>query len=231
MKIKWDENGKRFYEGGVNHGVLYPFKSKQYQPGVAWNGLTAVNETTDGGDENEGYADNIKYFGIRGTERFKPTVEAYTYPDEFAECDGSAKPVAGVYLGQQNRIPFGLSYRSEIGNDEEGFDLGYKIHLVYFCTASPSDRNRETINDNPDAMTFSWELSTTPEEVTGYKPTAHIEIDSRTVDATKLATFEDFIYGTDGQNGTAAQFPTADSVMKFFKNQDSELVHYVPESN
>ena len=228
-KLVWDQVGKRYFEGGVDHAVLYPFKSGQYQDGVAWNGITAVNETTDGGDENELYADNIKYAGIRGVEKFKPTIEAYTYPDEFAECDGSAKPVAGVYLGQQKRIPFGLSYRSQIGNDEDGFDKGYKIHLVYFGTASPSDRNRETINDSPDAMTFSWEVSTTPEAVPGYKPTAHIEIDSRTVDAAKLEAFENFIYGTDATTdpvaaATPPQMPTAASVVAFFKSQ-GDLEH------
>ena len=227
--LTWDQNGERYFEGGVDRGVLYAFENKTYGEGVAWNGLTAVNESHDGGDENELYADNIKYAGIRGTERFKPTIEAYTYPDEFAECDGSAAVADGVYLGQQKRKPFGLSYRSRIGNDEDGFDCGYKIHLVYFCTASPSDRNRETINDSPDAMTFSWELSTTPEEVgTGYKPTAHIEIDSRTVDETKLATFEQFIYGiaanaSDNVSEVAAKFPTAASVVDFFTKENPTI--------
>ena len=228
-KLVWDRLGEKLFELGVEQVALYTFKDKEYQDGVAWNGITAINESPDGGDENELYADDIKYGAIRGVERFKPTIEAYTYPDEFAECDGSKAPVTGVYVTQQKRIPFGLVYKSKIGNDEDGIDHGYKLHLVYGCTASPSERNRETVNDSPDAMTFSWEVSTTPEaiDIDGYRPTAHIEIDStklKEADLTKLETLEQFVYGT----ATAKpQMPTADSVVKFMRGDTgAELIHY-----
>ena len=236
-KLAWDAIGERFFEGGIEQVALFPFKNKMYMPGVAWSGVTSINEGTDGGDENELFADDIKYAGIRGTEKFNPTIEAYTYPDEFAECDGSKAPTSGVYVGQQRRQPFGLAYKSKIGNDEDGFDHGYKLHLVYYCTASPAERSRETINDDPDAMTFSWDCSTTPENVNytdsagyKYKPTAHIEIDSRkfaTGDAAaKLAALEAFVFGTDGNPdatpavaATDALMPTAESVVKYMAGE------------
>lgn len=200
--LKWDQTGERFYETGVSRGVLYP---KSTGKGVVWNGLTAVNQQAEGGEPTALYADDIKYLNLLSNENFKATVEAYTYPDEWAECDGSAQIATGVYAGQQERKPFGLSYVTRIGNDEDGSDHGYKIHLVYNGLASPSDRSYETINDSPSAITFSWEVSTTPENVPGMKPTAHIEIDSTKVNADKLASFEKILYGTpanpDAQQG------------------------------
>lgn len=228
-KLVWDQLGERFFEGGVESVALYPFKNKNYQTGVAWSGVTAINEGADGGDENELFADDIKYAGIRGVAKFNPTIEAYTYPVEFAECDGSKSPANGVYVGQQKRIPFGLAYKSKIGNDEDGFDHGYKVHIVYYCTASPSERNRETINNDPDAATFSWDCSTTPEvvDVAGYKPTAHIEIDSRDVAAADLATLEEFLFGKDGEGSAAKdpQIPTAKSVVEFFADTAETKTH------
>lgn len=196
-KLVWDNVGERLYETGVEKGVLYPFKSNAYQDGVAWNGLTAVNEKPTGAEANALYADNIKYLNLFSNEEFAATVEAYTYPDEFAECDGSAEIATGVSIGQQNRIPFGLSYVTKIGNDVDGADHGYKLHLVYGCQAAPTERNYSTINDSPEGVTFSWEVSTTPVKVPGFKPTAHVVIDSTKVDATKLAALETILYGVD----------------------------------
>ena len=199
-KLVWDQTGERLYETGVDRGVLYPLSSEgKYTPGVAWNGLTAVTESPSGAENTDLYADNIKYLSMRSAEIFGATVEAYTYPDEFAECDGSAQLVEGVTIGQQNRKVFGLCYRTLVGNDVDGQDHGYKLHLIYGATASPSERGYATVNDSPEAITFSWELATTPVNVTDFKPTASITIDSTKADPTCLAALEEILYGKDGE--------------------------------
>ena len=196
-KLVWDQVGERLYETGTKKGVLYPFESNAYAKGVAWNGLTAVTESPSGAEATAIYADDIKYLNLRSAEEFGATIEAYTYPDEFAECDGSAYIAPGIKIGQQKRKMFGFSYTTTLGNDTEGDDHGYKIHLVYGATASPSEKSYQTINDSPEAITFSWEVATTPVEVKGFKPTATLEIDSTKVDADKLTALEDILYGTE----------------------------------
>lgn len=205
-KLVWDQTGERFYETGVDRGVLYPINTTGvYSPGVAWNGLTTVTESPSGAEATDLYADNIKYLSMRSAETFGATVEAYTYPDEFMECDGSASLVEGVVIGQQSRKMFGLCYRTVVGNDVDGNDHGYKLHLIYGATASPSEKSYASINDSPEAITFSWEISTTPVNVTGYKPTASITIDSTKADPTCLAALEEVLYGKDaGAEGTPA---------------------------
>ena len=200
--LTWDVQGERYYETGVSKGVLYPFKEGKYSKGVAWNGLTAVNESPSGAEPTPLYADNIKYLNLLSNEEFAATVEAYTYPDEFAECDGSAELAAGVSVGQQKRIPFGMSYVTRLGNDTDGQDYGYKIHLIYGALAKPSQKNYATINDNPEAITCSWELSTTPVAVPNLKPTACITIDSTKVGSDKLKKIEDKLYGTESEEAT-----------------------------
>lgn len=195
-RIEWDEIGTRYFETGVKKGVLYPFSNGVYSSGVPWNGLTAVNESTSGAEITPLYADNIKYLNLMSNEEYKATIEAYTYPDEFAECDGSKEIATGVVIGQQKRKPFGFSYQTLIGNDTDGTDLGYKIHLVYGAMASPTERSYSTINESPEAMTFSWEISTTPVDVEGFKPTSSITIDSTKANATELQALEDILYGT-----------------------------------
>lgn len=222
MKLMWDQIGERFYETGTDRGVIYPQKTDgTYDKGVAWNGLTGVTLSPSGGDENKIYADNIKYVGLRAAEDFGATIEAYTYPDEFAICDGSAQPATGVTFGQQKRSPFGFSFRSKIGNDTEFEDHGYKIHLIYNASVSPSEKGYSTINDSPDAITFSWTLSTTPVQVTepGLKPVAHVEIDSTKVDAAKLEALEALLYGSDSGDAT---LPTPDEVIAMFKTESSD---------
>ena len=209
-KIVWDEVGKRFYETGVDHGVLYPQEAGAYPKGVAWNGLTAVTESPSGAEANPLYADNIKYLNLFSTEEFGATVEAYTYPDEFAECDGSAEIAKGVTIGQQARKPFGLSYRTIIGNDSDGDSHGYKLHIIYGAMASPSEKAYATVNDSPEAITFSWELTTTPVNVTGHKPTASITIDSTKVDKEKLAALEAILYGSEEKE---ARLPLPDEIV------------------
>lgn len=211
-KLVWDKDGERLYETGVDRGVIYQKSGSTYGNGVAWNGLTAVNESPSGADSNPIWADNLKYLDLRSNEEFGATIEAYTYPDEFAECDGSKDIVAGVRIGQQTRKPFGFSYRTLIGNDEEYTDYGYKVHIVYGCMASPSEKSRQTVNDSPEATTFSWEVTTTPVKVDidGVRPFAHIEIDSTKVDSAQLKALEDILYGTDhsGQtDGTQPRLP------------------------
>ena len=201
-KLTWDVQGERYYETGVSKGVLYPFKEGQYKTGVPWNGLTAVTESPSGAEPTPLYADNIKYLNLLSNEEFAATVEAYTYPDEFAECDGSAEIAVGVSAGQQKRIPFGMSYVTKIGNDTDGQDHGYKIHLIYGALAAPTQKSYATVNDNPEAITFSWELSTTPVEVPNLKPTACITIDSTKVEAGKLKKIEDKLYGTESEEAT-----------------------------
>ena len=209
-KLVWDKTGERLYETGVKQGVLYPIDNKgAYPKGVAWNGLTNVTESPSGAEATALYADDIKYLNLISTEEFGGTIEAYTYPDEFAECDGSASLATGVYIGQQPRKTFGLCYRTTVGNDVDNNNYGYKLHLVYGALASPSEKAYATINDNPEAITFSWEFSTTPVNVTGFKPTACITIDSTKVDPQKLAALEAILYGDDEAE---ARLPLPDEV-------------------
>ena len=209
-KLTWDNTGERIFETGVKQGVLYPIQADgKYTKGVAWNGLTAVTESPSGAEATALYADDIKYLNLLSNEEFGATIEAYTYPDEFAECDGSAELATGVMIGQQKRKIFGLCYRTTIGNDVEGNDYGYKLHLVYGCLAAPSEKGYSTINDNPDAITFSWEVTTTPVNVEGFKPTSQITIDSTKADPTKLAALEAVLYG--GAE-TEAKLPLPDEV-------------------
>lgn len=196
-KLTWDASGERLYETGVKQGVLYVMGSTGYGNGVAWNGLTAITESPSGAESTPLYADDIKYLDLRSTEEFGATIEAYTYPDEFAACDGSASLADGVSIGQQARKMFGLCYRTTVGNDTDGTDHGYKLHLIYGATASPSEKAYETINDSPEAITFSWEITTTPVSVTGFKPTASITIDSTKADPTCLASLEAKLYGSE----------------------------------
>lgn len=209
-KIKWDQTGERFYETGVSKGVLYPLAAGVYSTGVAWNGLTAVNESPSGAEATPLYADNIKYLNLMSAEEFGATIEAYTYPDEFAACNGEAELTTGVSIGQQARSTFGLSYQTKIGNDQNS-ELGYKIHLIYGALAAPSEKAYATVNDSPEAITFSWEISTTPVEVTGFKPTATIVVDSTKVDAEKLAALEAILYGSEQEE---ARLPLPDEVLE-----------------
>lgn len=219
-RLVWDKTGERFYETGVDRGVLYPIQEGGlYNKGVPWNGLTAVSESPSGAEATAIWADNIKYLSLMSAEEFGCTIEAYTYPDEFAECDGSADLVesGGVTIGQQNRKMFGLCYRTIVGNDVDSNDHGYKLHLIYGCQASPSERAYATVNDSPEAITFSWEITTTPVSVTGFKPTACLTIDSTKCDATCLSKLEEILYGKDaGEEGTpaavVARLPLPDEV-------------------
>lgn len=212
-KLVWDKVGERFYETGVDHGVIYQQASGgTYPKGVAWSGLTAVTEAPSGAEPTPLYADNIKYLNLLSNEDFACTIEAYTYPDEFAECDGSAELADGVRIGQQKRKVFGFSYRTRLGNDVDGDDYGYKLHLVYGCLAAPSEKARNTVNDSPEATTMSWEVSTTPVAVEGFKPTAHIEIDSTKANPEKLAALEEILYGKDGDSSTEPRLPLPDEI-------------------
>lgn len=208
-KLVWDQTGERLYETGVKHGVLYIKNNGKYEGGVAWNGLTAVTESPSGAEATPLYADDIKYLNLISNEEFGATVEAYTYPDEFAECDGSASIATGVYIGQQNRKTFGLCYTTVLGNDEETNNYGYKLHLIYGAVASPSEKGYATINDSPEAITFSWEINTTPENVTGFKPTASIVIDSTKADPAKLTALEAILYGSETET---ARLPLPDEI-------------------
>lgn len=195
-KLEWDKSGEHFYETGVSHGVLYPMSEVPgtYDKGVAWNGLSAVTESPSGAEVSAIYADNIKYLNLMSAEEFEGTIEAYTYPDEFKVCDGSADLADGIVIGQQNRRTFAFCYQTKVGNDLNP-ELGYKIHIIYGALAQPSERSYETVNDSPEAITFSWEISTTPVSVSGFKPTAHIEIDSTKVTPANLAKIEAALYG------------------------------------
>ena len=195
-KIVWDNTGDRLYETGVKNCVLYPQVSGAYPKGVAWNGVTAITESPSGAEASPLYADDIKYLNLMSNEELGLSIEAYTYPDEYAACDGSAEIAKGVSIGQQKRNTFGLSYRTTLGNDTDSNDYGYKLHLVYGCLAAPSEKAYATINDSPEAITFSWEITTTPVSVDGFKPTANITIDSTKVDPVKLAALEDILYGS-----------------------------------
>lgn len=214
-KLVWDQTGERYYETGVKMGVLYPQSaSGTYPKGVAWNGLTAVTESPSGAEATPLYADDVKYLNLYSAEEFGATIEAYTYPDEFAECDGSAELTTGVTIGQQKRKAFGLCYRTTIGNDTDGNDHGYKIHIIYGAMASPSEKAYATINDSPEAITFSWEVTTTPVSVSGFKPTASVTIDSTKVDGTKLKQLEAILYGDNGSSSAGeARLPLPDEIV------------------
>ena len=209
-KLTWDATGERLYETGVSKGVVYPQETGgTYPKGAAWNGLTAVTESPSGAEPTPLYADNIKYLNLMSAEEFGFSIEAYTYPDEFAECNGEGELLTGVKIGQQKRKTFGLSYQTIVGNDVEGDAYGYKLHLVYGALAAPSEMAHNTINDSPEATTMSWECSTTPVSVAGFKPTSHIVIDSNAVDPKKLTALENKLYGTESEE---ASLPLPDEV-------------------
>ena len=212
-KLVWDATGEHRYETGVDHGVLYQVTNAgKYSNGVAWNGLTSVSESPSGAEAQKQYADNMNYLTLYSAEEFGATIEAFTYPDEFEQNDGFAIPVKGMHIGQQTRKGFGLCYRTKIGNDIAGDDFGYKLHLIYGCRAAPSERGYATINDSPEAITFSWELSTTPVQVSGYEPTSQITIPSTDFESqeekTKLALLEDVLFGTNGEGQATGTVPT-----------------------
>lgn len=215
MRLKWDQIGEKTYETGVSNGVLYVQKgSGSYDNGVAWNGLSAVTESPSGAEPTAIYADNIKYLELTSAEEFGATVEAYTYPDEFAECDGSAEVADGVMIGQQDRKAFGMAYKTIVGNDTEKNAHGYKLHMIYGATAAPSEKGYSTVNDSPEAITLSWELSTTPVEVTDHKPTATLVIDSTKANPEKLKALEDILFGTDEAE---ARLPMPNEVISLMK--------------
>lgn len=217
MRLKWDQTGEKTYETGVSNGVLFPQKSDGfYDHGVAWNGLTSVNESPSGAEPTKIYADNIAYLTLISAEEFGATVEAYTYPDEFAECDGSAEIADGVTVGQQDRKPFGMAYKTIVGNDTEKNAHGYKLHVIYGATAAPSEKSYGTVNDSPEAITFSWELSTTPVEVADHKPTASITIDSTKADKEKLKALEDILFGSEESE---ARLPLPDEIITLMKKE------------
>lgn len=226
-KLMWDKTGERLYETGVDRGVLYiPDENGVYDDGVAWNGLTTVTESPSGAESTKTYADNIPYLNLVSVEEFGATVEAYTYPEEFGQFDGTASPQPGVHVGQQGRRSFGLSYRTRVGNDVVGTELGYKLHLIYNATAAPSERAYATINDSPEAITFSWELTTIPVSAGDtLKPTAQITIDSTKVDGTALAALEDALYGTAG---TDPHLPTPAAVIAMFAGSVTEVTPATP---
>lgn len=218
--IQWDKSGEHFYETGVDHAVLYPVDNQgAYSMGYAWNGISSITESPSGAEATAIWADNMKYLNIYSAEEFGATVEAYTYPDQWAECDGSAEIATGVFVGQQGRKTFGLAFRSRIGNELQGDQLGYKLHLIYGCRASTSERSYATVNDSPEAQSMSWEITTTPVNVTGKSATSQIVIDSRKVDAAKLANLEQILYGTPaGDNAEAVppRLPLPDEVAQIF---------------
>lgn len=208
-KLEWHETGDRQIESGVSEVALFPMSGSNYGTGVAWNGVTAINENPSGADVTDLYADDIKYASMRATEKFGFTIEAYTYPDEWAECDGSKEAEDGAFIGQQKRKAFGLVYKTKIGDETHpGMDKGFKLHIIYNSTAAPSSRGYTTINDNPDAISFSWEANSTPESVTGYSPTCEITIDSTVANESKLNALLETIYGRDAGDGQTALTPT-----------------------
>lgn len=218
MRLEWDKTGEKAFESGVDHGVLYPQStSGTYPKGVAWNGLISVTESPSGAEATDMWADNIKYASLRSAETFEGTIEAYTYPDEFAACDGFAELAEGIMIGQQNRQAFGFSYRTKVGNDANA-DAGYKIHLIYGCTASPSERAYETINDSPEAITFSWDVTTIPVNVAGHQPTSSVVIDTTTLSAEKLEKLENVLYG-DSSEGEA-KLPLPDELLELLSSED-----------
>jgi hypothetical protein len=213
-QLAWDQVGERLYETGVDRGVLYiPDESGAYAEGFAWNGLTTVTESPSGAESNPQYADNIKYLNLLSAEEFGATIEAFTYPDEFGRCDGTAEPTPGIAIGQQSRRQFGLAYRTQVGNDLDGTDHGYKLHLIYGALAAPSEKAYATINDSPEAITFSWEVTTQPVQVANLKPTAQLVVDSTKVDADDLSDLEDILYGTADDD---ARLPLPDEVVAAF---------------
>lgn len=220
--MKWDQIGERYFETGIDKVGLYLLDSdtSTYKNGVAWSGVSKITESPSGADESKIYADNSKYLGLRAAEDYGCTIEAYQSPKEFDACDGAAELAPGVTIGQQTRQTFGLSFRTLVGNDIKGQDYGYKIHLVYGATASPTSRDYNTVNDSPEAATLSWEVSTTPVEVPGFKVTSHLEIDTRTADATKLAAFEKIIYGDDTNE---PRLPLPEEVMDLFKTTTNSV--------
>ena len=216
--LVWDETGKKLFETGVSNVALYPQDTTGvYGAGVAWNGVTNISESPSGAEATTLWANNGKYLNLYSVEEYASSIEAYTYPDEFAECDGSAEIAKGVSIGQQTRKSFGLAYKTLVGSDTDGNDHGYKLHLVYGCKAAPSERSHATVNDSPEALSFSWEISTTPVSVTGHKPTASVEIDSTKVNAEKLAAFEKILFGSDT---AAARLPLPDEVAELFADSD-----------
>lgn len=229
MKLVWDKTGERLYETGVDHGVLYPIQTGGvYNKGVAWNGLSAVSESPSGAEASPIYADNIKYLNLMSAEEFGATIEAYMYPDEFAECDGSVEVVPGMFAGQQSRKTFGLSYRTILGNDVDNNDYGYKLHLIYGALAAPSEKGYSTINDSPEPITLSWEISTTPVAINTVidgkklKPTACLTFDSTKFDAEFMAKLEKILYGTEpttegGDDGVDARLPLPDEILKLYQ--------------
>jgi hypothetical protein len=228
-RVLWDQVGERRFETGVDHGVLYLLNNiGEYNTGFAWNGLTTVTESPSGAEPQPQYADNIKYVVLQSYEEFGGTIEALTYPDEFSECDGTAQPQSGVSIGQQTRKQFGFSYRTLVGNDTEGIDHGFKIHLVYGANASPSEKAYGTINDSPEALAFSWDFWTTPVQVDGYKPTSYICIDSTKVDPTALATLEDLLYGTAS---IEPALPLPDAVLALFSGTVVAVTPTMPTYN
>lgn len=228
-QLVWDQPGQRFYETGVDHAVLYiPDSQGAYVNGVAWNGLTSISESPSGAEPNAQYADNIKYLNLFSAEEFSASIEAFTYPDEFAQFDGLSVPTAGLTIGQQSRRVFGLSYRTRVGNDIEGDSFGYKIHLVYGCQASPSEKAYATINDSPEAISFSWEITTTPVAVTGLKPTSIVTIDSTKVNPTNLAALEQILYGATGVDPA---LPLPNAVVSMFSGSVTMVTPAVPTYN
>jgi hypothetical protein len=233
-RVAWDQTGERVYETGVDRGVLYlPNNVGAYTDGYAWNGLVSVTESPSGAESNKQYADNRVYLNLLSAEEFNATIEAFTYPDEFGQCDGTASPIPGVKFGQQSRKTFGLAYRTRVGNDLEGTDHGYKLHLIYGALAAPSEKGYTTINDSPEAITFSWEVSTTPVEVgtvngVNYKPLASIEIDSTKVAADRLEDLEDLLYGTAGADPS---LPTPAEVYAMFSGSVTEVTPVAPTFN
>ena len=233
MKLVWDKTGERLYETGVDHGVLYPIQAGGvYSKGVAWNGLSAVSESPSGAEASPIYADNIKYLNLMSAEEFGATIEAYMYPDEFAECDGSVEVVPGMFAGQQSRKTFGLSYRTILGNDVDNNDYGYKLHLIYGALAAPSEKGYSTINDSPEPITLSWEISTTPVTINTVidgkklKPTACLTFDSTKFDATFMAKLEEILYGTEpttegGTDGVDARLPLPDEILKLYQESQT----------
>lgn len=228
-ELAWDEVGDRLYETGVDHGVLYlPNAQGNYLDGVAWNGLTTVTEKPSGGEANPQYADNIKYLNLFSAEQFGATIEAFTYPDEFAQFDGLATPSPGVHVGQQSRKTFGLSYRTKLGNDVDGSDHGYKLHLVYGCTASPSEKAYNTINESPEAIAFSWDITTIPVSVTGLKPTSLITIESNKVTPANLAALEQILYG---DTAVDPMLPLPTAVIALFAGSVTTVTATAPTYN
>lgn len=222
-KLVWDAVGEKMFEAGVDHAVLYPVNMQgEYTPGVAWNGIVSISETPEGAEPQDQYADNIKYLSLMSAEQLGGTIEAFMYPDEWNACDGNAEVSKGVVIGQQTRKSFGLSYRTKIGNDVDGQDHGYKLHLLYGAKVSPSERSYETINDSPEPITFSWEYTTTPIGVTGHQPTALLTIDSTQIDADKLAALEEILYGSDDTSSADPRLPAPDEIIALLTGGDEE---------